>query len=124
MQIWVHFLGQAVYLRRTYLWCVVMWQPGVLRRVDRFPDVLPQPSSEDEVPPTASNSTQSQSHDALPHASLDSQLAAALDLLHKKSEEISELRIQVNMLRMRSAEQAGNGTLHGTEATDYIATEV
>jgi hypothetical protein len=101
-----------------------MWQPGVPRRVDRSPDVLPQPSSEDEVPPTASNSTQSQSHDALPHASLDSQLAAALDLLHKKSEEISELRIQVNMLRMRSAEQAGNGTLHGREATDYLATEV
>jgi hypothetical protein len=101
-----------------------MWQPGVPRRVDRCPDVLPQPSSEDEVPPTASNSTQSQSHDALPHASLDSQLAAALDLLHKKSEEISELRIQVNMLHMGSTEQAGNGALHGKEATDYPATGV
>jgi hypothetical protein len=101
-----------------------MWQPGVPRRVDRCPDVLPQPSSEDEVPPTASNSTQSQSHDALPHASLDSQLAAALDLLHKKSEEISELRIQVNMLHMGSTEQAGNGASHGKEATDYPATGV
>ncbi|KAN0125880.1 hypothetical protein V8E52_001087 [Russula decolorans] len=124
MQIWVHFLRQVVYARRTYLWCVVMWQPGVPRRVDRCPDVLPQPSSEDEVPPTASNSTQSQSHDALPHASLDSQLAAALDLLHKKSEEISELRIQVNTLRMRPTEQAGNGALHGKEATDHLATGI
>ena len=101
-----------------------MWQPGVPRRVDRCPDVFPQPGSEDEVPPTASNSTQSQPHDALPHASLDSQLAAALDLLHKKSEEISELRIQVNTLRMRSTEQAGNGALHEKEATDYLAREV
>ncbi|KAF8504472.1 hypothetical protein F5888DRAFT_753379 [Russula emetica] len=82
------------------------------------------PSSEDEVPPTASNSTQSQSHDALPHTSLDSQLAAALDLLHKKSEEISELRIQVNILRVRSTEQASNGALHGKEATDHLATGV
>ena len=39
---------------------------------------------------------------------MESQLAAALDLLHKKSEEISELRIQVNMLR---------STEHGKEAT-------
>ena len=99
----------------------MMWQP---RRVDHSPDVLPQPGSEDEVPPTASNSTQSQSHDALPHASLDSQLASALDLLHKKSEEISELQIQLNMLRVQSTEQAGNGVLHGKEATDYQAMEV
>jgi hypothetical protein len=84
-------------------------------------------SSEDEVPPTASNSTQSQSHDALPHASLGSQLAAALDLLHKRSEEISELRAQVNMLRIRSTDgemhkQAGNGALHGRKRADYLAT--
>ena len=98
-----------------------MWQ---LPRIDPSPDVLPQPSSQDEVPPTASNSTQSQSHDALPHASTDSQLAAALDLLHKKSEEISELRVQVNMLRVQSTEQVGNGELHGKEATNYLATEV
>lgn len=87
-------------------------------------DVLSQPSSQDEVPPTASNSTQSQSHDPLPHASLDSQLASALDLLHKKSEEISDLRIQVNMLRVQSTEQAGNEVSHGKEAIDYVATEV
>lgn len=98
-----------------------MWQ---LRRVDPSLDVLPQPSSEDEVPPTASNSTQSQSHDALPNTSPDSQLAAALDLLHKKSEEISELRMQVNMLHVQPTEQAGNGALHGKEATDHLAREV
>ena len=92
--------------------------------VDPSPDILPQHSSEDEVPPTASNSTQSQSHDALPHASPDSQLAAALDLLHKKSEEIAELQIQVNMLRVRSTEQAGNGALHGKEAAGYLAAGV
>lgn len=104
------------------MWCVVIWQPGLPRRVGRNPNVLPQPSSQDEVPSTASNSTQSQFHDTSLHTSLDSQLAAALDLLHKKSEEISELRIQVNMLR--STEQAGNGALHGKEATDYPATGV
>ena len=102
------------------MWYVVMRQPGLSCRVGRSPDVLPQPSSEDEVPPTASDSTQSQSRDALPHASLDSHFAAALDLLHKKSEEISELRIQINML---STELAGNGALHGKEATN-LATGV
>jgi hypothetical protein len=96
-----------------------MWQSGVPRRVDRSFDVLLQPSSEDEVPPTASDSTQSQSHNALPHASPGSQLAAALDLLHKKSEEISELRAQVIILR-----QAGNGASDEKEATDHLATGV
>jgi hypothetical protein len=91
-----------------------------------------QLNSQDEVPPTASNSTQSQSHDALPHESSNSQLAAALDLLHKKSEEISELRAQVVLLRLRSTdgeaklmhEQASNGALHGRKAVDYLATGV
>ncbi len=103
---------------------MVLWQPGVPRCVGRSPDVLSQPSSEDEVPPTASDSTQSQSHDASLHASLGSQLAAALDLLHKKSEEISELQIQVNMLRTRSTGQADSGALRGKDAADYLATGV
>lgn len=66
------------------------------------------------------------------NTSLGSQLAAALELLHKKSEEISELRAQVVALRMRSTDdeetlmhkQAGNGALHGREGADYLATGV
>ena len=79
-----------------------------------------------------SNSTQSQSNDALLNTSLGSQLAAALDLLHKKSEEISELRAQVVTLRTRSTDdeaslmhqQAGNGALHVREGVDYLATGI
>jgi chromosome segregation ATPase len=78
-----------------------------------------------------SNSTQSQPHDALPHETLGSQLAAALDLLHKKSEEISELRAQVVMLRMRSTDgeaklhkQVGNGALKSMQEVDYLATGI
>jgi hypothetical protein len=32
--------------------------------------------------------------------------------------------MQMNMLRVRSTEQVGNGAFHGKEATDYLATEV
>jgi len=87
--------------------------------------------SEDEVPPTASDSRRSQSHNPSPDASLGSQLAAALDLLHKKSEEISELRAQVASLRRRMTDHdskfehtQADKSLNGKERTDYLAVEV
>ncbi|KAI0254569.1 hypothetical protein BJV78DRAFT_928792 [Lactifluus subvellereus] len=87
-------------------------------------------SSQDEVPPTASGSTQSQSHNTSSQASLGSQLAAALDLLHKKSEEISELQAQVNTLREQTTDgdtklgQAGNGALNSKVGCDHLAAAV
>ncbi len=64
-----------------------------------------QPNPPDEVPPTTQGSTQSQSPNGSSQLSLGNQLAAALNLLHKKSEEILELQAQVNALR----EQPANG---------------
>lgn len=64
-----------------------------------------EPSPPDEVPPTTQSSTQTQSPHSSSPASLSSQLAVALNLLHKKSEEISELQAQVDALR----EQPTNG---------------
>ncbi|KAI0292025.1 hypothetical protein BC826DRAFT_1020915 [Russula brevipes] len=84
--------------------------------------------SEDEVPPTASDSSHSQRHDTPPQASLGDQ-QAALDLLHKKSEEISELQALVDTLRGQKpgGEEKlahGNGALHGGEGAHYLAAEV
>ncbi|KAI9451781.1 hypothetical protein F5148DRAFT_1378785 [Russula earlei] len=89
-------------------------------------------SSEDEVPASVSGSYRSHSHDASPHVSLGGQLAAALDLLHRKSEEISELRATVNMLRGRTADgkaksvhmRASNRAPHNGEEPHYLATGV
>lgn len=75
-----------------------------------------------------SDSRRSQSHNPSPDASLGSQLAAALDLLHKKSEEISELRAS---LRRRITDDhsklvhtQANKSLNGKEGKDYRAVEV
>ncbi|KAH9965262.1 hypothetical protein BC827DRAFT_842578 [Russula dissimulans] len=89
-------------------------------------------SSEDEVPPTASSSARSRSQDASPQASLGNQLAAALDLLHRKSEEISELRARVNTLRRQTTDgeakfvhtRADNGTSYDRGRADYFAASV
>lgn len=87
-------------------------------------------SSEDEVPATASSSGGSQSQNPSPHASLASQLAAALGLLHKKSEEISELRAQVDKRRRTTNGEASfvhmqaDRTLNCGEGTSYLAVEI
>jgi hypothetical protein len=93
--------------------------------------LLPQPSPPDEVPPTTQSSTQTQSPNISSQA-LGSQLAAALHLLHKKSEEISELQAQVDALREQSTsakvnsgdKRAGSEQPFSTKETVHVATGV
>jgi chromosome segregation ATPase len=85
-----------------------------------------QLSPPDEIPPTTQSSTRTQSPHASSQASLSSQLAVALNLLHKKSEEISELQALVDALR----EQPTNSKVNlgakrapfSAEGIDHVAT--
>ncbi|KAH9975413.1 hypothetical protein BGW80DRAFT_97049 [Lactifluus volemus] len=89
-------------------------------------------SSQEEVPATASGSTQSQSHPTSSQASLGGQLAIALNLLHKRSEEISELQAQVRILHEQTTdggEKLGHeptitGALYQKERANYLAAAV
>lgn len=91
----------------------------------------PQPSAPDEVPPTTQSSTQTQSPNVWSQ-SVGSQLAAALNLLHKKSEEISELQAQVDALRDQPTngkgnpgnKRAGSEEPFSTKGADHVATGV
>ncbi|KAI0260760.1 hypothetical protein BC834DRAFT_1044416 [Gloeopeniophorella convolvens] len=88
-------------------------------------------STRDEIPPTASDGTQSRSHAASSQVSLGTQLAAALSLLHKKSEEASELQAHVDALNARAADaEAKLGNMqnliqapHAVENSVYASAE-
>ncbi|KAH9067885.1 hypothetical protein EDB87DRAFT_1586021 [Lactarius vividus] len=89
------------------------------------------PRDNEPVPPTTQGSTQTQPPDASSQASLGSQLAAALGLLHKKSEEISELQAQMNALREQpngkvnpGDKRAGSEQPFSTRETDHVAVGV
>ena len=84
----------------------------------------PQPSPPDEIPPTTQSSTPAQSLHASSQTSLSSQLAVALNLLHKKSEEISELRAQVDALREQPTNSKAKRAPFSAEGTDHVATGV
>ncbi|KAH9042630.1 hypothetical protein EDB85DRAFT_1083123 [Lactarius pseudohatsudake] len=95
-------------------------------------NVSPRDNEPSSVPPTTQGSTQSQPPNASPQASLGSQLAAALDLLHTKSEEISELQAQMNALREQPTngkvnpgdKRAGSEPPFSTQGTDHVAAGV
>lgn len=117
--------SQAAVMENQKLWTVRPSEPGeaglskedmvTQNKPEQHVDIgaanLPprdnEPSPPDEVPPTTQGSTQSQSPNASSQA-LGSQLAAPLNLLHKKSEEISELRAQVDA----PLEQPTNGKVN------------
>ncbi|KAI9465847.1 hypothetical protein BJY52DRAFT_1183406 [Lactarius psammicola] len=92
-------------------------------------NVSPRDNEPSPVPPTTQSSTQSQPPNASSQASLGSQLAAALNLLHKKSEEISELQAQMNALREQPTDdevkpgdkRAGSEQPFSTQGTVHVA---
>ncbi|KAF8266235.1 hypothetical protein EI94DRAFT_1733639 [Lactarius quietus] len=87
-----------------------------------------EPSPPDEVPPTTQSSTQTQSLRASSQASLSSQLAVALNLLHKKSEENSDLQAQVDALREQPTNSKVNPVANrgpfSAKGADHVATGV
>jgi hypothetical protein len=93
---------------------------------------FPKRISQNEVPPTAASSTQSQSPNVSSRAPLGSQLAGALDLGHKKSEALSELPALMKELSEQTTDgsakltrrQTGTGALQSREGADYLSVAV